>query len=306
MALAPQGKQPQSKGKGKGKGKSKAKSGGGGAGGSLSSKAVAGPLGVSSSGQASSSQGSGRPSAPTTHSKGLGTAVQAALPAASEASSSSQQPQPQPGSSKADKEKARKERQWQRHTEQARHVLYEAIYRVEDTASLDAECMQAAEEAMHIAAKYASRCESLAALVELAKTTIEQARAAAEERARMAAAEAAAAAEVAAATEAAKAAERLRIEEEMSELILRMQSDAMRLQQMQAQLSVVPPAALAPQSEAEEVVCVVCMDAPKSHAILPCMHQCVCATCAQQLKEQGAQSCPVCRGLIERIAQVFT
>jgi hypothetical protein len=48
---------------------------------------------------------------------------------------------------------------------------------------------------------------------------------------------------------------------------------AMQLQQMDARLGVVAPAA---QSEAEEVLCVVCMDAPKSHAVMPCLHQCMC------------------------------
>jgi hypothetical protein len=78
------------------------------------------------------------------------------------------------------------------------------------------------------------------------------------------------------------------------------------MQQMHARLGVVAPAAPAPQPEAEEDLCVVCMDAPKSHAVMPCLHQCVCEACAQQLLEQGAQSCPVCRGPFEAIGQVFT
>ncbi len=138
-------------------------------------------------------------------SRGLGTAVQAALPAAAEASSGSQ---PAGGSSaKADKEKARKERQRQRKIEEARQALDQAIHRMEDTASLDAQCVQAAEEAMHEAAKYETRCEALAALVEHARTMIEQARAAEAERARIVAAEAV----EAEAAEAAAAAERLRV-----------------------------------------------------------------------------------------------
>ena len=35
-------------------------------------------------------------------------------------------------------------------------------------------------------------------------------------------------------------------------------------------------------------------------------HVHVCEACPQQLLEQGAQSCPVCRGPIERIERVFT
>ena len=92
----------------------------------------------------------------------------------------------------------------------------------------------------------------------------------------------------------------------MAELALRMQGDALRmqndalmLQQMQAQLGV-PPAA--PHPDAEETQCVVCMDAPKNRVVLPCMHMCVCEACAQLLRDR----CPVCRGPIERIAQLFT
>ena len=78
-----------------------------------------------------------------------------------------------------------------------------------------------------------------------------------------------------------------------------------RLQQMQAQLgiSVVPPAA--PNPGAEETQCVVCMDAPKDRIVLPCMHLCACGPCAQRLLELDA-SCPVCRGPVERMAQVFS
>jgi hypothetical protein len=80
----------------------------------------------------------------------------------------------------------------------------------------------------------------------------------------------------------------------------------MELQQLQAQLGVLPRSASAPQPEAEESQCVVCMDASTSHAVLPCMHKCVCAACAQQLLEQGTSCCPICRTPIERIAQVLT
>ena len=76
----------------------------------------------------------------------------------------------------------------------------------------------------------------------------------------------------------------------------------LRLQQVQARLGVVPP----PPPPVDDEQCVVCMDALKSHAVMPCLHQCVCEACAQQLLEQGTQSCPVCRGPIEAIGQVFT
>ena len=75
-----------------------------------------------------------------------------------------------------------------------------------------------------------------------------------------------------------------------------------RLQRVHARVgsSVVPPAA--PHPDAEETQCVVCMDAPRNRVVLPCMHMCVCEACAQLLRDR----CPVCRGPIERIAQLFT
>jgi hypothetical protein len=170
----------------------------------------------------------------------------------------------------------------------------------------------AVEKATAEAAKHGDRSEPLAALVAKARAMLEQAKTEQAERARAAAEEAEAAAAVKAAAEAAEAAERLQMEEEVEALArsvqsdaLRLQSDALRLQQMQARLgrSVVPPAT--PNPGAEETQCVVCMDAPKDRIVLPCMHLCACGPCAQRLLELDA-SCPVCRGPVERMAQVFS
>jgi hypothetical protein len=170
----------------------------------------------------------------------------------------------------------------------------------------------AVEEATAEAEKHGDRSERLAALVAEAREMIEQAKNEQAERARVAAEEAAAAAAVKAVAEAAEAAERLRVEEEVAALTLKMQgdaltrqSDALRLQQMQARLgsSVAPPAALVPG--AEETLCVVCVDAPKQYAMLPCLHMCACGPCAQRLLELDPARCPVCRGPIERIGRVF-
>ena len=153
----------------------------------------------------------------------------------------------------------------------------------------------AVEAATVEAEKHGDRSERLAALVAEAKGMIEQAKTQQAERAKAAAEEAAAAAAVKAVAEAAEAAERLHDEEELAALTL-------RVQQVQARLgsSVVPPAA--PNPDAEETQCVVCMDEPKNRVVLPCMHMCVCEACAQLLRDR----CPVCRGPIERIAQLFT
>ena len=77
-----------------------------------------------------------------------------------------------------------------------------------------------------------------------------------------------------------------------------------RLQQMQAQLGV-PPAAPAPHPDSEETMCVVCFDAPKEYAIVPCGHQCVCARCAEQLTKTRTPMCPVCREPIRETVKVF-
>jgi hypothetical protein len=159
--------------------------------------------------------------------------------------------------------------------------------------------LAAVEEAMAEAAKHGDRSELLAALVAEATAMIEQAKTAMAERARAAAAAKAAA-------EAAAAAERLRLEEQAAALTLRMQSDALQLQQVHAQLgssSVGPPAAQ--NLDAEETQCVVCFDAPKDHLIVPCGHMCVCAECAEQLNKTITPTCPVCREPIQQTVKVF-
>jgi hypothetical protein len=278
---APQGKQKKDKGK--------AKAGSGGAGGGPSNKAAAG-----SSGQGSSGQGSSGPNAPPGRIIGLSTeepAVQVA-----EAACGAQQTQPQPagGGTKKDKERLRKERQRQRKMDEAREALDVAMARMAETGG--ASSVEAVEEAMQAAAKHEGRCETLAALVAEAKGMVEQARAAEAERARVAAEEAAAAAAMEAVVEAVAAAERLQAEEEVAALTV-------RLQEAQARLGV-PPAAPAPHPE--EALCVLCLDAPKDHIIIPCGHQCVCGPCAEKLKRvKRNPACPICREPINATFKVF-
>ena len=184
----------------------------------------------------------------------------------------------------------------------------------------------AVEEATAEAAKHGDRSEPLAALVAEARVMIEQAKTEQAERARAAAAAAAervrVAAEMQAAAEAAaEAAEvaaavaavaaRAQLEKEMAALALtmeeetlRLEADALRMQQVQAQLGV-PPAASAPHPDAEEMQCVVCFDAPKDHIIVPCGHMCVCASCAEQLTKTRTPMCPVCREPILQTMKVF-
>ena len=82
-------------------------------------------------------------------------------------------------------------------------------------------------EATTEAEKHASLCEALAAHLAEVRVVLEQARAKEAERARAAAAEAA---------EAVAAGERVRMEQEVAEISLRVQTDMRRLQQLEAQL----------------------------------------------------------------------
>jgi colicin import membrane protein len=185
--------------------------------------------------------------------------------AASDTQQTEPEPQPAGGSTKKDKERQRKERQRQRKIEEASEALDRAMALLAKTGG----SVEAVEEAMQAAEKHEGRSEPLAALVAEAKGMVEQARAAEAERAKVAAEEAAVKAAVKAGAEVAEAAERLQMEKELAALALSMQSDTLRMQQMQARLSV-PLAAPAPQ--AEEELCVMCLDARKDHIILPCGH----------------------------------
>jgi len=138
----------------------------------------------------------------------------------------------------------------------------------------------AVEKATVEAEKHGDRSEKLSALVAEAREMLEQAKTKQAERARAAAEEATAVKAAAAKRE-------------------RLAALALEVQQLQAELGT---GSGTPHPDAEETQCVVCMDAPKNRVVLPCMHMCVCEACAQLLRDR----CPVCRGPIERIAQLFT
>ena len=63
-----------------------------------------------------------------------------------------------------------------------------------------------------------------------------------------------------------------------------------------------PPVASPPMQ------CVVCVDAPADHLVLPCGHQCGCAACLEEIRGSGARDtavCPICRSRIEGLVRVF-
>ena len=50
--------------------------------------------------------------------------------------------------------------------------------------------------------------------------------------------------------------------------------------------------------------CVVCMDAPQSHALVPCGHMCMCATCAERCVET-VKECPMCRAPAHQTFRIY-
>lgn len=49
--------------------------------------------------------------------------------------------------------------------------------------------------------------------------------------------------------------------------------------------------------------CVICLSDPRSTAVLPCRHLCLCTDCAAQLAQQS-QRCPICRGPVTSLLVV--
>ena len=57
----------------------------------------------------------------------------------------------------------------------------------------------------------------------------------------------------------------------------------------------------------ERALCDVCLDQPKSHVFVACMHKCVCTRCAEALGAcvgDGVE-CPICRVRSMSIRRVF-
>jgi hypothetical protein len=59
-------------------------------------------------------------------------------------------------------------------------------------------------------------------------------------------------------------------------------------------------------SDVSEIdVCIVCMVSKKTHAFVPCGHQCVCEECGNTLSNRDRAECPMCRIPIEKVMQIF-
>jgi len=55
----------------------------------------------------------------------------------------------------------------------------------------------------------------------------------------------------------------------------------------------------------ERDVCVICISKAKTHAFVPCGHQCVCKQCGTTLLQRYGAACPVCRCKVHMIMQIF-
>ena len=60
-----------------------------------------------------------------------------------------------------------------------------------------------------------------------------------------------------------------------------------------------PAAQPSPPTEPD---CVVCLEAPRSHALLPCGHRVLCGVCAAR----RWRHCPVCREVVDRVTVIYT
>ena len=52
----------------------------------------------------------------------------------------------------------------------------------------------------------------------------------------------------------------------------------------------------------DEELCVICLDAAKTHLLVPCGHRCVCANCGPSLE---GKPCPVCRERCVMVVKVW-
>jgi hypothetical protein len=67
------------------------------------------------------------------------------------------------------------------------------------------------------------------------------------------------------------------------------------------------PAQLQVQENSSEAECVICLDRPASHAMIPCGHRCICSLCAAETKKKDVSflRCPICRAKFKSIVQIF-
>ena len=60
------------------------------------------------------------------------------------------------------------------------------------------------------------------------------------------------------------------------------------------------------KTETNDLLCIVCADAPRSALFWPCRHFSTCGDCAQSSMVTTRNKCPVCRVEVEHIVKIFT
>jgi len=69
-------------------------------------------------------------------------------------------------------------------------------------------------------------------------------------------------------------------------------------------LATAPACVAATSGAADDTECCVCMEANKTHILIPCGHVCVCETCADTIMAT-TKICPVCRAVSQQVCKVF-
>lgn len=57
------------------------------------------------------------------------------------------------------------------------------------------------------------------------------------------------------------------------------------------------------KKDKRDTECVVCLDRPKDHVVMPCMHMCLCEECASDFSEKS--NCPICGKKVKKVVKIF-
>lgn len=56
------------------------------------------------------------------------------------------------------------------------------------------------------------------------------------------------------------------------------------------------------RAESSDKLCIICLDAEKTHVIVPCGHYCLCTACSKKITKD---KCPICKGNITDIIRIY-
>ncbi|KAL3646355.1 hypothetical protein CASFOL_011535 [Castilleja foliolosa] len=51
-------------------------------------------------------------------------------------------------------------------------------------------------------------------------------------------------------------------------------------------------------------ICVICYDEPRNCFFIPCGHCVACINCVHKIKNEECKSCPICRGIIDKVRKL--